>query len=500
MASTDNFKWLPIVNINSPAGNGNGLQVSATKWLGRTAAQCPGVVGVCLFPGLNVGAAVILYHGFNLDEYMDGDTDKSAHYVYEDGAWALSYDMHRYYGAFGVGNCDFSMYGYDTSYVNTLTQNSVSALATSTRGLIEAYQEPQATDFSVSVHITVVNENPYEPGGDSGGGGGGGEFELENSPIPLPDLPTLNILNTGFIHAYAPTLSELQVFQNWIWTDNPFENIWRSILGNPYDYIIGLRAIPVTPETETATQVTLGNVTTPSTITMRPVTSQYVRHNFGEVTFREYSKSFLDYSPYTRVSLYLPYIGFVKVDADILNEKAVSIQYHIDIVSGSCMAFVIAGEKVMYTFSGVMGADVPATNQSYNNMLTGVLGTVGGIASLAAGVITGGGIAVPMGIAGLTNSAAGMINAAKASVEHGNGVSGVPGVMGILYPYFIIMRPMQSIPENIQKFTGFPSNLLKPLNDVSGFTKIEYAHLENISATESEKAEIMALLKEGVIF
>lgn len=353
---------------------------------------------------------------------------------------------------------------------------------------------------SVNITVTCINENPYEPGGSSGDGGGGGEFELENSPIPLSDLPTLNILNTGFIHAYAPTLSELQAFQSWIWTDNPFENIWRSILGNPYDYIIGLRAIPVTPETGTATQVTLGNVTTPSTITMRPVTSQYIRHNFGEVTFREYSKSFLDYSPYTRVSLYLPYIGFVKVDADILNEKAVNIQYHIDVVSGSCMAFVLAGGKVMYTFSGVMGADVPATNQSYNNMLTGVLGTVGGIASLAAGVITGGGIAVPMGIAGLTNSAAGMINAAKASVEHGNGVSGVPGVMGILYPYFIIMRPMQSIPENIQKFTGFPSNLLKPLNDVSGFTKIEYAHLENISATESEKAEIMALLKEGVIF
>ena len=111
-----------------------------------------------------------------------------------------------------------------------------------------------------------------------------------------------------------------------------------------------------------------------------------------------------------------------------------------------------------------------------------------------------GGLAVPMGISGLANSAAGIISAAKASVEHGNGVSGVPGVMGGTYPYFIIMRPMQSIPDNVQAFTGFPSNILLPLNDVSGFTKVEYVHLENISATEAEKAEIMAFLKEGVIF
>ena len=502
MASTDNFKWLPIVNIDAPAGDGNGLQVSATKWLGRTAAQRPGVVGVCLFPGLNVGAAVISFHGLMLDGgYMDGDTDLSEHYLYENGQWNKAYDMHRYYGAYGAGNYDFGMYGSDTSYVNTLTQSSVSALATSTRGLIESAANSQAaSDFYVTVSVTCVPENPYEPGGDSGESGGGGEFELENSPIPLPDLPNLNVLQTGFVKAYNPTLAELQAFQDWLWTSNPFENGWRSILGNPYDYIIGLRAIPVSPPvSENSVQVTLGNVTTPQSVTMKPITAQYVRHNFGAVDFKEYSKSFLDYSPYTRVSLYLPYIGFVKVDADIINEKTVEIQYSIDLLSGAFMAFVMSAGKVLYSFSGSMGADVPTTNQSYNNMLSGIIGTVGGLAAMGAAAFTGG-LAVPMGISGLANSAAGIISAAKASVEHGNGASGVPGVMGITYPYFIIMRPMQSIPDNVQAFTGFPSNILLPLNDVSGFTKVEYVHLENISATEAEKAEIMALLKEGVIF
>lgn len=360
--------------------------------------------------------------------------------------------------------------------------------------------EEEQTPFSVIVTASCVAINPYSPGGESGESDGGGEFELENSPIPLPDLPTLNILNTGFVHAYAPTLSELQAFQNWLWVDNPFENVWRNLMGNPYDYIMGLRAIPVSPQTSAQAQsVSVGNVTTPSTVQMKPVTAQYKRFDFGSVDFKEFSKSFLDYSPYTRVSLYLPFIGFVKIDADIMNEKAVNIQYSVDVLSGAFMAFVIAGEKALYSFSGSMGLDVPINSQSYNNILSGIIGTVGGVASLVAAGITGG-LAVPMGISGVSNSIAGIVNAAKPSVEHGNGLSGGPGVMGVTYPFFIIMRPMQSIPENVQEYTGFPANLLLPLNDVSGFTKVEYCHLENISATEAEKAEIMALLKEGVIF
>ena len=365
-----------------------------------------------------------------------------------------------------------------------------------------SFTMPQFADnetTGVYVTVTVVNENPYSPGGESGESDGGGDFELENSPIPLPDLPTLNIINTGFVKAYNPTLAELAAFQRWLWADNPFENVWRSVLGNPYDYIIGLKAMPVEPDTGTAQQVTLGNVTTPSTLTMKPVTGQYKRHDFGAVNFQEYSKSFLDYAPYTRVSLYLPYIGFVQIDADIINNKAVNIQYSIDMLSGAIMAFVIVGGKTLYAFSGSMGLDVPTTNQSYNNILSGIVGVVGGVAAMGAAAFTGG-LAVPMGISGLANAAAGVISATKPTLEHGNGLSGVPGVMGNRYPYFIIKRPKQSVPDNIQQFTGFPSNILKSLSDVSGFTKVEFAHLENISASDAEKAEIMELLQEGVIF
>lgn len=362
-----------------------------------------------------------------------------------------------------------------------------------------SFTMPQAAETGVYVTVTVINENPYSPGGESGESDGGGEFELENSPIPLPELPNLNVLDTGFIKAYKPTLAELQAFQDWIWSDNPFENIWRDILGNPYDYIVGLNAIPILPDTGTAQRVILGNVQTPQDLTMQPITGQYKRFDFGSVNFKEYSNSFLDYAPFTKVTLYLPYVGFVPINPDYVNNQTVSVQYSVDVLTGAFMAFVIIAGKVIYSYSGTMGVNVPTTNQTYNNYLSGIIGRVGIIGGLAAAGITGG-LTAPMLAGGAVASAASYINSQKPTLEHGNALTGSPGAMGVKYPYFLINRPMQSIPENIQKFSGFPSNLLISLNDVNGFTKVEHVHLENISATDAEKSEIMSLLTEGVIF
>lgn len=342
----------------------------------------------------------------------------------------------------------------------------------------------------VHVRFNPVNTNPYAQGGDSETGGGGGQFILEDDSVPIPDLPSLNITDTHFIRAYKPDLAMLQAFQRWLWQDNPFQS-WVNVLGNPYDYIVGLLAIPKTPTTGSAERPVLGNVKAPDS--MPKITNQFVRHDFGTITFNEYSHSYLDYSPYTKITLYLPYIGFVPIDADYINRQTVNVQYTIDVFTGSFVAYVTVAGKVLYTYNGMMGVHVPITNQTYNNFIGGLIGIAGTIGSMIATE----GATAPLGAASIASTAT---NILKPTVEHGNNLTGTPGVMSVQYPYFIIKRPAQSIPERMQTFTGFPSNTLKSLGDVRGFTKVEYIHIENISATEDEKAEIMSLLKEGVIF
>ena len=66
-------------------------------------------------------------------------------------------------------------------------------------------------------------------------------------------------------------------------------------------------------------------------------------------------------------------------------------------------------------------------------------------------------------------------------------------------PYVIIERPSLSVPNNVQHYVGQTSNITMTLGDCRGFTLCEYVHIDNVSATTEEIAEIESLLKQGVI-
>ena len=75
------------------------------------------------------------------------------------------------------------------------------------------------------------------------------------------------------------------------------------------------------------------------------------------------------------------------------------------------------------------------------------------------------------------------------------------GALGILTPYIIINRPMQSLAANFNDFNGYPSNITADLSTVAGYTEIDVIHLENMGEqiTSVEIDEIETLLKQGVI-
>ena len=61
------------------------------------------------------------------------------------------------------------------------------------------------------------------------------------------------------------------------------------------------------------------------------LTSGYKTHfNLGTYTFTPYFNNFLDYTPYTKYELYLPYCGFVDMDATEYTGKTISIDYILD--------------------------------------------------------------------------------------------------------------------------------------------------------------------------
>ena len=231
--------------------------------------------------------------------------------------------------------------------------------------------------------------DPYYPGETSGddntsGMGGTGTFDGSTDEIGAPNLPSLSAVQTGFITLYNPTLSQLVSLADYMWDANSFDiSTWQKSFANPMDAIIGLSIVPVQPTVSAAIGVKVGNYT--STVTMPVVTSQFVTVDCGSLTIQEYWGSYLDYSPYTRASIYLPYIGIQQIDIDDIMGKTISVKYNVDVLSGSCCAFITCGGSVLYTFAGSCSVQIPVNGQGYSNMISAGTGV---LASLASNTLT----------------------------------------------------------------------------------------------------------------
>jgi hypothetical protein len=55
------------------------------------------------------------------------------------------------------------------------------------------------------------------------------------------------------------------------------------------------------------------------------------------------------------------------------------------------------------------------------------------------------------------------------------------------------------MPKNFKQIKGYQSNITAVLSSLSGYTEVDFIHLENVKATDTELEEIETLLKEGVI-
>ena len=334
--------------------------------------------------------------------------------------------------------------------------------------------------------------DPYEGGGTSVIGGGTGDFDTSSESINIPGLPSTTAVSTGFLTLFNPTTTDLRDLASYMWANPLFDlSAWRKIFADPMGAILGLSIVPVAVPTSGSAQVTVGNI--PTGISMPLVSSQYVVVDCGSIQVKEFWGGYLDYSPYTKADLYLPYCGIHAIDIDDIMGKTVNVVYHIDILSGACCVYVKCDTAILYTFIGQCSSSIPITGDNWTNVINGVLSAAVSVGSMVA---TGGATA-PMAIPQLAST---VTNNFKPAIEKSGAMGGTGGLLAYQYPYLIITRPRQALPENQNKFMGYPSFVTVELSTLRGYTEVEHVHLENIGATDSELKEIETLLKNGVIF
>lgn len=369
---------------------------------------------------------------------------------------------------------------------------SIFASDSSQQSFLESYDLHMFSDIlaALSEEINDFEEDYNTPDG------GHGNYRFYSDNSDFPGLPSLSILDCGLATMWSPDPGQMQSFSAFLWSSSFIDNILK-LLSDPLDNVIMCGIVPfdVTPWTGASAEVGVGN--TGTGVYMRTLNSQFIQMDMGAIKVKETWETCLDYSQ-TQAFLYLPYIGTFQMDInEIMNSDSISILYNIDLLSGDCIAFVKINKyfsrvsmrlkAVTYEKIGNLMCKIPLSGSNYGSMfanaITGIIG----------GAISGNPGQMAQGIG------QGVLTAFATPVERTGGYTGVTGLLGSEKPYILLTQPVQAMAASYNVYEGFPSFVTYTLGDLHGFTKVEELIDNTIAATETEKAEIERLLKEGVI-
>lgn len=319
------------------------------------------------------------------------------------------------------------------------------------------------------------------------------------TPTPiLPAVPPISSEAEGLLHVYNPTSAQINEFGRWLWTtfSGDLIDTIAKLFNNPMDAVIGLHELYCTPSTGSTTTIKAGFLD--SGVTSRLVDSRYTEINCGAITVPEYWGNYLDYSPYTKVYCYLPFIGIVELNTDDIVGHGVQITYKIDSYNGSCVAMITTAKKqdeesVVYQFSGNCSVEVPITSGMKSAMQSALIGA----ATCAVGALAAGAAGSILTDAAISGGMKRGLNS-KNTVAHSGSFGSSYGAMGIKKPYIIVKRPVQKVVHGYNKNYGYPAHSMVTIGNCSGYLRCRDFEVVSSTATEEEKKRIEVLLKEGV--
>lgn len=254
-----------------------------------------------------------------------------------------------------------------------------------------------------------------------------------------PVEPTTEL---AFVNIYNPTQAQLVDAANAL-----FMNFSTGQTVDTSKYIVAIHKVFVPVSTDEAFQpIRFGSYNTQ--VNSKVINQRLARVSCGKVTVPELHHNALDYSPYTTVRIWLPFLGFFDLSIDELSNKEVELNYTIDLVNGKALAEISNDDGVIYRFVGTAYEREPYHTESLNNVSTVY------------------------------------INGAYNMADY--------------TPYLLIERPINLTPAN-NNLEGLPTYKEVTIGDMTGYVRCRKVFAKDMIATEVEKNEIEALLCGGVL-
>ena len=282
---------------------------------------------------------------------------------------------------------------------------------------------------------------------------------------------------------FKMTKERLVQLGQFLWGSNIFDK-FSLVNNNPIENIISCKSIPINAD-GTNQEIVLGNVATG--VNGEKISNNFAKQTIGSILINEHYHNFLDYTPYTNVILYLPYIGFKELDTTLVMNKTIQVIYTVDAITGGCLAQVYVNSVRLYEFTGNVGIDIPITASNR--------------AQVESGYIQAGVGATMSAVGGNVGSAVtSLLNSATSQYHYSS--TGNPSPMCVASTnrtcYVIIDRPNY---QNLKAFNhtrGRKCYLSKTISTLHGFTICDSnIDLSGINATQSELEELKEILSSG---
>lgn len=331
--------------------------------------------------------------------------------------------------------------------------------------------------------------------------------------------PTQSILTSPTNKYYILEYNGLNTFCDWFWNGILTQitsdyttlgdyavNLLTGAYGDLNKYVVGLRKLNVNIDTfferSTAQHIQLGRYTLDnfecdgikSDKQSMPLLAEYripMRHSTSN---KPTHGNFLDYPPYTSVSIYIPFIGIVPIDGNMVVGRTIRIYGAVDVIAGTIHynVFVQTPSKdwsLIGSYEGKCGVDIPLALDNSMQNSTNIL-------KMAADVT--------MGIC--TKNPSSLLNV-------GNGIFTEPinnlGAQTTNTTYYnpnscalIMQSAIGFIPDNYGRTVGYMWGKSSKLSELSGLTICKNPRIGNFddnTPTDSEREEIYSLLQSGVI-
>lgn len=247
----------------------------------------------------------------------------------------------------------------------------------------------------------------------------------------------------------------------------------------------------------------------------------------GTIFLQSLFHSYKDYHC-TTLDVYLPYIGWQRVDLSLVINKNVNVRYYVDIHTRACVAVILANGVFIAQYAGNIGVGLPTCGADYqgyanamastilggaSNVYTGAKGMQGAAMGSIGNAVSGAGLGMSImgGVGGVALGAASVaantaatlnkLDTLGAPADHPQIKGGFTSCLGTYLPQYVLWRYIihdTVEPTSFNELCGRPSSASGNVGSFSGFLSCKSVNLNTSNMLDAEASEVYSLLKNGI--